>query len=278
MKRTLPSFAAFCLLLAACSGSAPTPFAVVASSNGSVGTGDQRVLFALIDRDTDEYMAEEDRPATMTLRDENGAPIEEYPMAFIWTVPDVRGIYAANIFIPEAGVYQVTIDAEGYETAGPVGLVTTDDSPVVQVGETAPESVTKTAAQYADLSVISSDPEPDPAMYQLSIDEAVTNGTPSVIVFATPAWCVSETCGPLLRQVKDLRPGYEGVDFIHVEVYDDIQVSSFEELELVESIVEWGLVAEPWVYVVDQDGVVTGSFEGAASDDELRSAIEEVAG
>jgi hypothetical protein len=278
MKRFLLSFAAIGLFLAACSGAAPTPFAVVASSNGSIGTGDQRVLFALIDRESDEYMAEENRPATMTLRDENGSPIEEYPMTFVWTVPDVRGIYAANIFVPEAGVYQVTIDTEGYETAGPVGLVTTDDSPVVQVGETAPASVTKTAAEYPDLSVISSDPEPDPAMYQLSVDEAVSNGSPSVIVFATPAWCVSETCGPLLLQVKGLRSGYQGVDFVHVEVYDDIQVSSFEELEVVESVVEWGLVAEPWVYVVDKDGIVTGSFEGAASDDELRTAIDEVAG
>ena len=65
-------------------------------------------------------------------------------------------------------------------------------------------------------------------MYQLSVDEAVSNGTPAVVVFATPAWCVSATCGPLLAQVKALRPEFDGVDFVHVEVYDDIQVSSFE--------------------------------------------------
>jgi hypothetical protein len=46
----------------------------------------------------------------------------------------------------------------------------------------------------------------------------------------------------------------------------------------VPAITEWGLPSEPWVFVVDGTGVVTSNFEGAASEQELRSAIEEVAG
>ena len=276
MKRALLLAAGALLALTACSGGV-TPFATVASSPGSIGLGEQRVLFALIDRDTDEYLAAEDRPATMTLRDENGAPIETYSMEFIWTVPDVRGIYVAHPVIPEAGTYQVTIDAEGLQTAGPMGLVAVEDPSVVQVGEAAPITATRTSHQFP-IEVISSDPEPDPAFYVMSADEAVTNGRPSVIVFATPAWCVSATCGPLLDQVKALSSGYPGVDFIHIEVYEDIQVSSRDDLVLVPPVIEWGLLAEPWLFVVDADGMVTGSFEGAASDAELAEAFEAVAG
>ncbi len=278
MRRLALGISLLAVLASAClaGDSSPTPFAIVASSNGDIGLGNQRLLFALVDRNRDESLAAEDRSATMTLRDQFGAPIETYPMFFVWAVPEVQGMYGANVVFPEAGTYQVTIDADGLETAGPVGLVTVEDPPVIQVGEAAPLSVTRTATESPDLTLISSDPDPDPAMYQLSVDEAVSNGRASVLVFASPAWCVSETCGPLLDQIKALRPDYEGVDFVHVEVYDDIAVASVDELVRVPAVIEWGLPAEPWVFVMDAAGVVRGSFEGAASDDELRAAIEAV--
>ena len=238
MKRLLLGIAFVGVLVAACGGSEVSPFAHIASSNGNIGVGEQRVLLALIDPETDELLASEDRAANMTLRDRNGAPIETYPMFFVETVEE-RGLYGANVFIPEAGTYQVTIDADGLNTAGPVGLVTVEDPSVIQVGEAAPLSVTRTAAEYPDLSVISSDPEPDPEMYRLSVDEAVSNGTPSVVIFATPAWCLSQTCGPLLAQIKSLRADWNGVDFVHVEVFDDIQVATREDLATVPSVAEY---------------------------------------
>ncbi len=254
-----------------------TPFAVVASTALSVGTGEsQRVLLSVIDRDTNELLAGPDRPATVDLADENGAPIASFDSEFVWTVEGSRGVYVSYLDLPESGTYQVIIRADGLDPAGPVGLVVVDEPVVVQVGEMAKPSITRTVHDFPDLSVISSDPDPDPALYQLSVHEAVTNGTPAVVVFATPAWCISETCGPLLDQVKALAGDFPTVDFVHAEVYQDIQVASFEELETIEGVVEWGLPSEPWVFVVDEGGTVTATFEGVASDAELEAAIEAV--
>jgi hypothetical protein len=276
MRRFVSALLGLMFLLAACGSDEVEPFVVVASSNGSIGIGEQRVLFALVDPETDEFLASPDREATVTIRDENGSPLDTYPMEFIWTVPDVRGLYVAHVDIPEAATYQATIDAEGMATAGPAGFVAFDDPPLIEPGEEAPASETRTSADFPDLSVISSDPEPDPAMYESSVASAVTSGAPSVIVFATPAFCASQTCGPLLDQVKALRSDYPGVDFVHVEIYEDLQVSSPEELTVVPATDEWGLPSEPWVFVVDPSGVVTSAFEGAASDDELTAAIDAV--
>jgi hypothetical protein len=264
-------------MLTACGSDEVEPFAQVASSNGSIGLGEQRVLFALIDPETSEFLASPDREATVTIRDENGSPLETYPMEFLWTVPDVRGVYAAHVDITEAATYQATIDAEGLATAGPAGFVAFDNPPLIEPGEEAPASETRTLAEFPDLSVITSDPEPDPAMYETSVADAVTSGSPSVIVFATPAFCTSQACGPLLDQVKALRPGYEGVGFVHVEIYEDLQ-AEVEDLTTVPAITEWGLPSEPWVFVVDSDGVVSAAFEGAASDEELAAAIDAVSG
>ncbi len=276
MRRLVSGILGLTIFLAACGSDEVEPFAVVASSNGSIGVGEQRVLFALVDPETDEFLASPDREASVTIRDENGSPLDTYPMDFVWTVPDVRGLYVAQVDIPEAATYQATIDAEGLATAGPAGLVAFEDPPLIEPGEEAPASETRTSADFPDLSVISSDPEPDPAMYESSVASAVTSGAPSVIVFATPAFCTSESCGPLLDQVKSLRPDYPGVEFVHVEIYEDLQVSSPEELTVVPATGEWGLPSEPWVFVVDSSGVVTSTFEGAASDAELTAAMDAV--
>jgi hypothetical protein len=269
---------AIVLALGACGSGQIEPFAQVASSNGSIGVGEQRILFALIDPESNEFLASPDREATVTIRDENGSPLDTYPLEFVWTVPDVRGLYMARVDIPEAATYQATIEAEGMAEAGPAGFVAYDDLPLIEAGEKAPRSETRTASEFPDLSVITSDPEPDPALYQTSVADSVSSGTPSVIVFATPAFCTSNACGPLLDQVKALRPEFDGVNFVHVEIYEDLQVESVEDLTPVPAITEWGLPSEPWVFVVDGAGVVTSNFEGAASEQELRSAIEEVAG
>ena len=276
MRRFVSGFLGLMILVVACGSDEVEPFVVVASSNGSIGIGEQRVLFALVDPETDEFLASPEREATVTIRDENGSPLDAYPMEFIWTVPDVRGLYVAHVDIPEAATYQATIDAEGMATAGPAGFIAFDDPPLIEPGEEAPASETRTSADFPDLSVISSDPDPDPAMYESSVASAVTSGAPSVIVFATPAFCASQTCGPLLDQVKGLRPDYPEVEFVHVEIYEDLQVSSPEELTVVPATDEWGLPSEPWVFVVDSAGAVTSAFEGAASDDELTAAIDAV--
>lgn len=265
------------ILVAGCS-SAPTPLAVVASSNGSIGTGSQRLLIALVDVATNEFLADPDRQASLLLRDEDGTPLGTYDLEFVWTVPNVRGIYEADVEIPEAGVYQLTVTAEGFSETGPSGFTALEDPAVILRGEPAPASDTRTAAEFPDLSEISSDPEPDPALYELSVSEAVANGRPSVILFATPAFCASQACGPMLDQVKLIRPEFPGVDFIHVEVYEDLQVASPTDLTLVDAIVEWGLPSEPWVYVVDSSGTVSSVFEGAVSDADLEAAVRQVAG
>ncbi len=274
MKRQLILISLFALAVAACSSTGPTPLAIVASSGGTIGIGEQRVLFGLIDPETNEFLADEGRSATALLRNEDGTPLGEYELDFVWTVPDVRGIYAAYFDLPEAGIYQVTIQADGLSESGPTGFLAIEDPTVASTGLPAPKSVTRTIADYPDLAVISSDPDPDPALYELSVDEAVSNGTPSVIVFATPAFCSSAACGPMLDQVKQIKGDFPDIDFVHVEIYEDIQVQDIADLVSVEAVVEWSLPSEPWIFVVDADGVIVSGFEGAVTDDELVAVLD----
>jgi hypothetical protein len=60
-----------------------------------------------------------------------------------------------------------------------------------------------------------------------------------------------------------------------VEVYEDLDLTDGELVE-VPAIGEWGLQTEPWVFVVDSNGVVAARFEGTVGSDELAAALENV--
>lgn len=258
-----------CAIVLASCGGGPTPLAVIASSSGTIGVGEQRILVALVDPETTEYLASGDIGATALIRDEDGTPLETVDLEFVWTVPDVRGVYSARVDIPAPGTYQLTVDAEGFDESGPSGFVAVENPPMVGPGDLAPASETRVAADYPDLAVITSDPDPDEELYESSVADVVANGRPSVILFATPAFCQTQACGPMLEQVKALEDDYDTVDFVHVEVYEDLQVQSVEELNVVDAVVEWGLPSEPWVFIVDGSGIVVAAFEGAVNDQEL---------
>lgn len=261
------------LLLAAC-GSGVEAQPVVATNQASIGTGQQRILIAVTDPGTGEYRAVEGDRIIATLRDRIGSPLGEFEGEFLWMVPDVRGLYGFQMEIPGPGTFQVTLESEELGDMGPVGVVAVEDPPMVNVGEMAPLSDTRTTDDHS-LEEITTDPEPDPSFYEMTVAEAVESG-PSVIVFGTPAWCTTQTCGPLLNQVKALSDDFPELNYVHVEIYENVDAQSFEDLIVVPAVEEWGLPSEPWVFVVDERGTVSAAFEGVASDTELAAAFESV--
>jgi hypothetical protein len=85
--------------------------------------------------------------------------------------------------------------------------------------------------------------------------------------------------------VKPFVERYPDVTFINVEPYKlkfengslqaDLDPAT-SQLVPVEATLQWGLVSEPWVFVVDRDGIVQGSFGLIFSDEELTTALDGV--
>ena len=95
---------------------------------------------------------------------------------------------------------------------------------------------------------------------------------PFVVTFATPAYCQSRTCGPVVDVVSAVRKREAGsnVRFIHVEVYQDNDPAKGEN----QWFKEWRLPSEPWAFLVGPDGKVRERFEGTVSVDELDAAVK----
>jgi hypothetical protein len=89
------------------------------------------------------------------------------------------------------------------------------------------------------------------------------------VVFATPKFCESRTCGPVVDVVDAVRRRVPGVGFIHVEIYEENNPA----LGVNRWVQEWKLPTEPWVFLVGRDGRIKAKFEGAVSEQELEAAV-----
>ena len=96
---------------------------------------------------------------------------------------------------------------------------------------------------------------------------------PFVVTFATPRFCTSRVCGPVVDVVDAVRRRFErrGVRFIHVEVFRANDPSK----GLNRWMREWGLTSEPWTFLVGRDGRVKAEFQGSVSAAELSAAIRQ---
>jgi hypothetical protein len=112
-------------------------------------------------------------------------------------------------------------------------------------------------------------------MHDRTIAEAVTSGRPTVIAFATPAFCSSQVCGPTKTIVDDLYATYgTRANFVHVEPYDLAKARAGEGLVTLPFLrEEWRLISEPWVFVVDGTGLISAEFDGIVSYKELERAL-----
>jgi hypothetical protein len=261
-----------------------TPFLI--ASPGQLVCGPNRVLFTVLDKDGRPAGAP-DRAVEMKVFDlgrDPSAPIATANGSFIWAIEGERGIYTANVEFPEAGRYgaEFRIDA-----GAPIRLTfdVQPSSPVIKVGDKAPASKTPTLASVGgDVTHISTDATPDPAFYETSVDQALADHEPFVLIFATPKFCTSSQCGPTLDKLKPYVEKYPSVTFINVEPYKlklvdgqlEADVDAANQLQTAPTTEEWHLFNEPTVYVVDREGIVRASFELIFSDEELTAALEAV--
>lgn len=141
------------------------------------------------------------------------------------------------------------------------------------VGERVPPSRNLTLSDVGNIEEIESRVPPD-NMHELSVTQALDDGRPFVVVFATPMFCISRMCGPVTDMVAELQGRFKDrVSFIHIEPWDLNVAKGEGRLVPINVMLEWDLPSEPWVFVVDGGGRVAARFEGLVTSEELEQAI-----
>ncbi len=255
-----------------------------------LAVGPNRFLLNLLDN-RNEPLASPDREVDLrffNLARDAAQPALSATSSYLPTVESLPGLYRAEVEFScwgEWGVEAVATEADGSERVGRMIFPVRPTSSTPALGAPAPASVTPTATTAAEIAAISTDTDPDPDFYADSIDEALAARRPFLVIFSTPAFCRTATCGPALDIVKSVAADYDSqVSFIHVEPYElaivdgQLQpVLSDQNLPMpVEAVTQWGLPTEPYIFVVDAAGMLAAKLEGVASADEIEVALDEV--
>jgi hypothetical protein len=182
----------------------------------------------------------------------------------------VTRIYVAHLRVPRPGRYWLVAAPSGarIQAIGTLDVVAHGSSPAI--GAPAPRSATPTLATASVASLTTRRP-PDLALLRYSVAGALAEHRPFVVTFATPKFCTSRTCGPVVDVVDAVRRQFASstVRFIHVEVFQGNDPAKGYNRWMK----QWGLRSEPWTFLVGRDGRVKAKFEGSVSAGELAAAV-----
>lgn len=142
---------------------------------------------------------------------------------------------------------------------------------VPSVGEKAPKIHTPTVEEVGgDPAEVTTRVPPDT---QNRVDYADALGRkPIVLLFATPQFCQSRVCGPVVDVAEQVKEEYDDeVAFIHMEIFNDNDPGK----DVRPQVKAFKLPTEPWLFAIDRNGTIRAEAEGAFGVALLTEAVRE---
>ena len=181
----------------------------------------------------------------------------------------LTGFYGAEVEFPEAGDWMVAaaLEVDGGRSVGRGAVPVSAEVPAA-VGSKAKPLATPVATSPAGRKKICTR-EPACPLHEISLDDALAAGRPTVVNFGTPLLCTSQICGPVVdeQMVVADKLGAKA-SFVHVEIYPSRNTG-----KPVRALTEYGFSTEPWLLVVDRDGVIRARYEGPVTAGQIEDAL-----
>jgi hypothetical protein len=185
-------------------------------------------------------------------------------------LPKGRGIYAVDTVFPVAGDYKAAAIVGGKKVPFAITVKKAAEAPVV--GAHAPRTASPTTASAMGVNPICTRVPACP-LHDISLSDVIGTGKPVVAMFATPALCQSQYCGPVLDELLDLMAPYrDKMAMVHVEIY-----TSNRGATQAPTVEAWGLPSEPWLFAIDGNGVIKTRLDGAIAENEIKAALDNLA-
>lgn len=184
-----------------------------------------------------------------------------------------RVVYSTDLNLPSAGEWRIAaIIREDDELRGtPIGTAVVGEfKRIPRPGQKAPSIHTPTAQDVGgDLSKITTRVPPDT---QNKVDYAEALGKePIVLLFATPEFCQSRVCGPVVDVAEQAKQVYgDKAAFIHMEIYNENDPAK----RVRPQVRAFHLPTEPYLFTIDRGGVVRAAIEGPVGLKLMREAVD----
>ena len=291
--KTVMAWVCASALLAACSSvtASPTPAAingpVYPTATQSIGAlqvvivptelviGPNRFAVGLFDATGEIVLQAMVHFRYFDVSDPNAPVLESEADAERLTTPNgTAAIFAHERNFERAGRWGVDVQArfpDGSTAARRVAFTVVAVAATIAPGSKVPAIRTPIMTDVSgDLSLLTSANPPNPAFYQVSLDRAIGNGKPTLLLFSTPAFCTSRLCGPAYDVLAQVQKSFgDRANFIHVEVYAGLPNPAASNWQVAPAMQAFGLSSEPWVYFIDNTGIVSYRIEGLVTAQEI---------
>lgn len=216
---------------------------------------------------------------TIAVRNPDGEVVADGLTAALRTEGLPRPYYAFEFTPAMVGFYDFTMEVEGAEVISQFQVIEADAAEIVDrigPGDEMPPLMTPTVDDARGVNPICTR-EPACSLHDHTVADLVGTG-PMALLVATPAFCQTVICGPVLDLLVDLVPEFPGISFVHAEVFTDpTQNETPPVIEDFAPVVrELGLPYEPVLYVVDGDGVVRDRLDYIFDSSDMRTSLETV--
>lgn len=245
---------------------------LVLASFQPLAVADQRVAFAVIDAKTSKPLqAKEVRVAFAP-----DGPASKFGEA-VTAAAHAEGIenrpyFLARTDFAKPGLYKMQVTYEDRVAEAPLEVADPATSKVPVPGQPLISTPTPTTADARGVNPICTR-QPACPWHDVSLDAALGEKKPIVLLFGTPALCQSATCGPVLDILLQEAPSFgDRIRFLHVEVFTDSTGKT-----VAPALRAYNLENEPFLFLAGADGVVRERLDGPFDRSEARDALNRLA-
>ncbi len=249
------------------------PFGLVDNGAPVVGEGslvDVRVLFdgAVIDEVTvPSRLVNHDHPQG------DGNTAHEHA--------DIVRYFPLRTTLPEPGIYDLEVLIAGQAVTLPVQAFAPDEVDIIVPGAAFPSLITPTLARPGPMDPLCTLFEGPCPFHEHTVAEVLDAGAPIAFLVATPAFCRTAYCGPVLETLIESAGNFPSIQPIHLEVYENPKEVDGNlddpNLRPVAAFGELGLTFEPSLFLVGRDGKLADRIDNVFDRAELEIALAGIA-
>jgi hypothetical protein len=171
----------------------------------------------------------------------------------------------------KAGVHTVTTEVDGAPVEASFTVSAPDSVQVPGPGDPLVPVVTPTTTDARGVTPICTREQICP-LHDVTLEQAMGEGKPIALLIATPAFCQTAVCGPVLDILLTQHDEFaDRVRMVHAEVYAHPEESLDETTEAVQA---YRLTYEPVLFLAGADGMVETRLDNLYDEVEVRAALE----
>jgi hypothetical protein len=168
-----------------------------------------------------------------------------------------RAYVPLNVTFPEPGIYDITAIYEGSGMDSQVQAYSANEIATPGVQEPLPPADTPTPERPLDVDPMCTRVPPCP-FHAVALPDALRTGKRVVLLIATPAYCQTAVCGPILDNLIEVVGDREDLVVIHSEVYaNPKEVDDVSLANLAPAPAAYSMAYEPALFVTDTGGTIT---------------------